>query len=278
MDDYNNVNKNYISNLDENILLIIKSLTKKVGSVNYSKTPIFKKPWKNNFKKTVLKKNEITVDKIITLLNKLTKNNYSIIKDEIIEKITEIIKKDETKKKMEEICIIIFNIASKNKFWCEIYAKLCSCLINKFPTMKVICEKNFDNLLDLFKNIHFADPKEDYELFCKINDENAKRKSICSFFVYLMKYNIIEETKIIHIINELINILKNNIDNKEFKNENYEICENLCILIKESMDFIKNEDEKENIINFINFIINLNIKKHRGISSKTYFKFLDVFE
>ena len=278
IDDYNNVNKNHISNLNENILLIIKSLTKKVGSVNYSKTPIFKKPWKNNFKKTVLKKNEITVDKIITLLNKLTKNNYSIIKDEIIEKITEIIKKDETKKKMEEICIIIFNIASKNKFWCEIYAKLCSCLINKFPTMKVICKNNFDNLLDLFKNINFADPKEDYELFCKINDENAKRKAVCSFFVYLMKYNIIEETKIIHIINELINILKNNIDNKEFKNENYEICENLCILIKESIDFIKNEDEKENIIKFINFIINLNIKNHCGVSSKTYFKFLDVFE
>ena len=278
LNDFNNINKNNISKIDQKILLIIESLSKKVGAVSYNKTPIFKKQWKQNFKKTILKKNEITVDQIITLLNKLTKNNYSIIKDEIIEKITEIIKKDETKKKMEEICIIIFNIASKNKFWCEIYAKLCSCLINKYPTMKGICQTNFDNLLDLFKNIKIVDPNEDYELFCKTNDENAKRKSICCFFVYLMKYNIIEEAKILYIINKLIDVFKKNINNEEFKNENFEICENLCILIKQSMDFINNKNELKNIKIFIEFVINLNIKEYDGVSSKTYFKFLDVFE
>jgi len=94
LNDFNNINKNNISKIDQKILLIIESLSKKVGAVSYNKTPIFKKQWKQNFKKTILKKNEITVDQIITLLNKLTKNNYSIIKDEIIEKIKEIIKKE----------------------------------------------------------------------------------------------------------------------------------------------------------------------------------------
>ena len=93
-----------------------------------------------------------------------------------------------------------------------------------------------------------------------------------------MKYNIIEEAKILYIINKLIDVFKKNINNEEFKNENFEICENLCILIKQSMDFINNKNELKNIKIFIEFVINLNIKEYDGVSSKTYFKFLDVFE
>lgn len=279
LNDFNYINESHTINLSKEIINKINLLAKKVGAPNYKKTPIFKKPWKNEkkFKNTVLKKNELTTDNIIRLLNKLTKNNYSIIKKEIIENMTMIIKNDKTNKKMEEICVIIFNIASKNKFWCEIYAELCSYLINKFPTMKKICENNFNNLLNLFSRIRIH-TGEDYELLCKINEENEKRKSICSFFVYLMKFKIIKEEKIIYIINELISIFKKNINNKDFKNENFEICENLCILIKESLNIIKNQNEVKNIKEFIDFIINLNIKDHYGISSKTYFRFLDVFE
>lgn len=279
LSDFNNINNSNKINLSKEILNKINLLANKVGAPNYKKTPIFKKTWKNGkkFKNTVLKKNEVTTDNIITLLNKLTRKNYSIIKKEIIENMTIIIKNDKTNKKMEEICVIIFNIASKNKFWCEIYAELCSYLINKFPTMKIICQKNFHNLLNLFTEIRIH-TGENYELLCKINEENEKRKSICSFFVYLMKFKIIKEEKIIFIINELISIFKKNINNKHFKNENFEICENLCILIKESLNVIKNQNEIKNIKDFIKFIINLNIKDYDGISSKTYFKFLDVFE
>ena len=58
----------------------------------YKKTPIFRKkrfePKNNNFKKTnfeaKIDEQEIIIDKLRNLLNKLTKNNYSTIKDEII--------------------------------------------------------------------------------------------------------------------------------------------------------------------------------------------------
>lgn len=278
INDFKNINKIHKSNLDIKVLQIIQLLSKKVGAVNYNKTPVFAKKWKVKFKKTILKKNEVTIDKIVTLLNKLTKTNYSMIEKEIIENIIEIIKNDENKHKIEELCIIIFNIASKNKFWCDIYAKLCNSLIGKFPIMKNICEKNFNNLLNLFQEIRFADPTKDYELFCKINDENEKRKAMCYFFVCLMKYEIISESKIIYIINKLIDNLKKNINNKNFKNENFEICECLCVLIKKTTELIKHEDDVNNIKNFIELIINLNIKEHDGMTSKTYFKFLDVFE
>ena len=42
LNDFNNINKNNISKIDQKILLIIESLSKKVGAVSYNKTPIFK--------------------------------------------------------------------------------------------------------------------------------------------------------------------------------------------------------------------------------------------
>ena len=41
LNDFNNINKNNISKIDQKILLIIESLSKKVGAVSYNKTPIF---------------------------------------------------------------------------------------------------------------------------------------------------------------------------------------------------------------------------------------------
>ena len=55
------------------------------------------------------------------------------------------------------------------------------------------------------------------------------------------------------------------------------MSECLCILIKK---IYKTSNEIYlNIINdFITFIINLEIKKHKGIGSKTYFKIIDLKE
>ena len=49
LNDFNNINKNNISKIDQKILLIIESLSKKVGAVSYNKTPIFKKQWKQSY-------------------------------------------------------------------------------------------------------------------------------------------------------------------------------------------------------------------------------------
>ena len=279
INEYNNINNTHSSRLNSNILDLINNLAKLVGDVNYKKTPIFKdnKKWKNikNFKKTKLVKNKQDFDIITSLLNKLTNNNYKEIKDKIIKNIKNITNDDESLKTLTELSNFIFDVASKNIFWCEIYAKLCFDLNNEFLIIKNICQKKFNNFLELFKNIRIANPEENYELFCQINNENEKRKSICCFYSHLVKYNIISEEDIMQIINYLIYIIKENINNADFKNQAYEICECLCILIKKIYK-TAGENNLNIINNFMNFIINLEIKKYKAISSKTYFKFMDL--
>tara|TARA_A100001011_G_scaffold292907_1_gene304703 strand:+ start:81 stop:950 length:870 start_codon:yes stop_codon:yes gene_type:complete len=282
INDFKEINKNHKSVLKEDILKNINNLANFVGCPNYKKTPIFKenKKWKKikNFKNTKLKKTEESIDCITSLLNKLTSKNYDIIKNEIIENMHNLIKNETSLKKMEELSLFIFNIASKNKFWSKIYAKLYVDLINEFSIMKDICKKNFNNLLELFKNIRIGDAEKNYELFCQINNENEKRKSICCFFVNLMIYGIIEENEIINLIFSLTNIFKNNINNIDYKNINYEICENLYILIKEISSVVKNKKDFETIKSFVKYITDLKFNNYKGLSSKTYFKFLDLYD
>ena len=277
--DYNQINNNYNSTLDSNIFKTINELAKLVGDINYKKTPIFKenKKWKNikNFKKTKLVKNIENFDILTSLLNKITDNNYIEIKDNIINHMKCIKNNNESLKTFNELGNFIFNVASKNKFWCKLYAKLCFDLNNQFPIIKNICNTNFNTFLNLFKNIRVSNPEENYELFCQINNENEKRKSICCFYSHLVKYNIISENNIMQIINHLINIIKKNINNADFKNQAFEICECLCILIKKIHN-TSNEYNSNIMNNFIEFIINIEIKKNKAISSKTYFKFMDL--
>jgi len=280
--DFELINNNYKSKIDNTILKKINELEKIVGSPTYKKTPNFKKKWnkKKNFKTTILKKNDTDYDLIITLLNKMTKKNYESIKDEIINNLELILSNEENSKdlkKIEKIGKLIYEIACNNIFWCEIYSKLLNNLINKFPIMKNICINNFNNYLKLFNNIKIGNPESDYELFCKINKENEKRKSISKFFICLMKYDIIEKDKIFKIIEHLINCLKKNLTNNDHKNINYEITENLCILVIESFNFL-NKIHNEHILNFITYIINLDFKHYDGINSKIYFKLLDLYE
>lgn len=280
INDYNIINNNHTSVLNDTILNKINNLAKLVGDANYKKTPIFKenKKWNNikNFKKTTLIKNNQDFDIITSLLNKLTDNNYTEIKDNIIHNMKNIINNDATLKILNKLGNYIFNIASKNKFWCKIYAKLCFDLNNEFPIIKNICRENFNNFLDLFKIIRIANPEKNYELFCQINDENEKRKSICCFYSHLVKYDIVSEKDIMKIMTHLIAIIKDNIDNNDFKNQAYEICECLCILIKKIYTTTNNKDYLNIINNFIDFILNIEIKKYKGISSKTYFKLMDL--
>lgn len=281
INDYNNINNNYKSQLNTEILNAINDLAKLVGDKNYKKTPIFKEnnKWKNikNFKKTNLVKNEKVFDILTSLLNKITDNNYEQIKCEIINHMINMTNNDESVKTLNELGNFIFDVASKNKFWCQIYAKLCFDLNNEFPIIKKICKEKFDNFLELFKYIRIANAEKNYDLFCQINDENEKRKSICSFYSHLVIYKIINENDIMKIINYLINIVKENIDNGDFKNNMYEICQCLCILIKK-IYLIFDENNLNIINNFIDFIINLDFKKHGAITSKTYFKFIDLKE
>jgi hypothetical protein len=289
LNDFQKIAENKIDELNDEIIEIINNLASKVGAPNYNKTPVFKKSQKNkskyenwsairNFKQTTLEKHtegiEAQIDDIRMKLNKLTKKNYNVISKEIIEYIKKEIETNDDI--LNHVGKSIFEVGSLNSFWSKLYAKLFNDLIKHFPIMKDICINNFNEFLPLFDDIKFINiNNNNYNEFCENNKKNENRRSMSSFFINLMKHDIISSEYMYNLINKLIEKIDYN-DDIEDININEEIIENIYILIKNGYEELQEEEDKwEDLIEKINSYVN---EKNDHISKKSVFKFLDLLE
>ena len=296
---------NNFNELPDTIIKIINRLSEQVGAPTYKKTPSFdhnnrrggrdrrSRPKKQavitaddweairNFKATKLEKAENAVDKeienITSLLNKITASNYDSISEAIKTLLLKLIEDNVNNKDLTKIGCAIFEIGSINKYWSKLYAKLYKDIIDLFPIMKEICDTNFESFLAVFDNIRYIDADEDYDMFCKVNKENGKRRSLSSFFVRLMNNCVIEQKQIMNIINNLKDRFISLMDVEGNKDVILEIGENLIILIEQGQDILSdNGDEWEPVVNFVEHIASLKQKNHASLSSQIVFKFLDL--
>ena len=285
--------------LDDDTIKIINGIAQRVGAPEYQKTPVFarrerneQRPQKNritmadweemrNFKKTTIVKSETRVDKVIDdirlALNKITESNFASIKEEIIALLEKALSVEHSDDDLLKIGESIFEIGSMNKFWTELYAKLYKDLLDTFPIMKGISERNFVNFGKLFDNIRYASPDDDYDLFCQVNKENDRRKAISSFFVNLMGQNIISGNSLGAIIDNLVNMIKTLINTEDNKDQVDEISENVFIIMDKGYDMLKESwSNFEDVNNYLNSITNMKKKDYPSLTNKTIFKFMDL--
>jgi hypothetical protein len=221
------------------------------------------------------------IDNIRANLNKLTDKNTTEIKNKIISDIDKILEDNKTALELNDIITTLFDIASLNRFYSEIYADLYSVLIDKYEIIRQSFETNLDNFMDLFKHIEYVDPAVDYDKFCKINKNNEKRKSLAAFYKNLSKKKIIPEEKIIEILKTLVSMIYAFISEDNRKNEVDELIENVAILYDRAL-----EDEYENIkiannLNIMDFLEQLSQSKpkdYKSLTNKTIFKCMDLVD
>tara|TARA_B100000902_G_C27320101_1_gene923813 strand:- start:2507 stop:3451 length:945 start_codon:yes stop_codon:yes gene_type:complete len=297
--DFENIKNEFtIKELDTSVIAIINQIANRVGAPNYQKTPVFKKKdrrhfqkkvetineTKSDFKKTELEKNtegiEAEIDKLRSLLNKMTKKNYDDVSKRIINNIQFIIK-FETENIEETLIRIgncIFDIGGSNKFLSDIYSSLYKDLINDFPCMKSICEKNYESYLKLFENIYILVDSDDYDAFCECNKIIEKRRSMSCFLINLVNKSVLEPKIIISLLKNIVNQVKENINILEKKNEIEELVEILSIFIINGYNSLQITSEYSDIIDFIEDMSEYNSKDYNGLSNKTIFKCVDVIE
>jgi hypothetical protein len=301
IDDFESIKKcgfDYIMSND--IVTKIASLSLEVGSPNYVKTPIFKKNDKHDtpfIKKKKYKSNEALteddweslrtfhttqieekhglekeLDTIRCNLNKLSDKNYNIILKEIVTIINTFM--DElTPEYKGKVSLLIFEIASSNRFFSKIYATMYKELTDYYDWLLPIFQDKKQNFRDLFTTIEFVDSDEDYNRFCELNNENERRKAYSSFYVSLfqlgmIEYDFLKSTliylvdKVFHLINEEGN--KNHVD---------ELIENICILVQKDM-----MDNESRIYEVIDLLSQSKVKDFKSLTSKTIFKCMDILE
>ena len=289
----------------EDIIQKINNLAKLVGAPTYKKTPVFKQHYNRNgrkrrgdstrmmitaddweamrnFKPTVLAKPkdgiDVEIESVRCQLNKLTASNYSKIYETIILILSRVLEMNVEKRALEKVGISIFEIGSINKFWSKLYADLYKDLIDKFPIMRIIYERNVKSFISLFESIRYVDAEDDYDLFCTINSENEKRRALSSFFVHLMNNGTIKVEEIINIIKKLISRFELSMKDENQVNKNNEIGENLIILIKNGVEVLQDNVYWDTMEAFVKNISEMSAKNYPGISTKTIFKFMDLFD
>jgi hypothetical protein len=244
------------------------------------------------FKATVVEKKtegvEKTMSEIRSCLNKISTKNYDTKKNEIIEYINSLFlgghldDSDEIQRKhreeIEKIANNIFDIASTNKFFSELYAELYKSLIEHFEIFKYILDKFIENFTDTMHGIKYVEPNDDYDKFCAYNKSNDMRKSTAVFIVNLVKKGVLEPNYLLKICMKTLSIVVEYINESNRVNEVEEITENIFLLITQSHSELKCLSEWDSILKDISLLSQLKVKDKPSISSRAIFKYMDIMD
>jgi hypothetical protein len=157
-----------------------------------------------------------------------------------------------------------------NRFYSEVYAKLYTELKDEYPSLNEYFANTLDSYMELFKNIESCNPDEDYDKFCDINKQNEHRRSITTFLVNCMKFNVIKVSIITNMLFYLQTLLLDSI-NDTMKME--EITENYFIIIKNGLNKIVLSDEWGNIYEYIQ-----QNSLNKSFNNKIRFRFMDLLD
>ena len=299
--------------IHDDVIKMINMLADKVGAPSYQRTPNFKNrenrtggrgggnqrrrkkqnmeisdaDWEaiRSFQATELEQKE-GIDKLIDNIkgeiNKLTDMTYEIQIGKICEILKDLVSNesfvDNDRNKVGEV---IFDIASSNKFYSKLYAKLFAHVNEQFDFMDGVFDLTRKNYMSKLTNIETADSKKDYERFCQINKDNENRKALSSFFVNLMKEGVIQISLIFEIINSLLDKLNEGLTN-DTSDVVDQLSENISILVSESWEHFTEDgefdDECDELKDRVEYISLLKAKDYTGISNKTIFQFMDIVE
>lgn len=292
--------------LPSNIIKIIDEVNNEIVPIVIEKTPEknykqthdvkYKKQsskddlsWKSirNFKTTKIEKKEgkeKLLGEIKICLNKLSSKNYETQKDKILELLKELKteKLENETINVKSIAQTIFDIASSNQFYAELYAKLYKELIGYDTIFVEVLNVFLSTFTNNVKEIHYIDPDVDYDGYCSYNKQNDIRKSTSVFIIHLMKEQIIPVLKVMSIIVAFQDISIQYMDEPNRLNEVEEIAEMLYLILKCGISIFSNC--KADYI--WKFVITKNIqtfskyKKNdkKSISNRAIFKYMDILQ
>ena len=223
---------------------------------------------------------DVFIDNIRSNLNKMSIKTYDEINTNVISNIDQLLSQNISDEEANKISSIIFDIVSSNRFYSKLYANLYSNLISKYDFIKLVFKEKEASLCDILNNVHYVSPDENYDLFCKMNNENEKRKALISFFINLVLYDVIAVGKIEGLLIQLLDNLNILIkeENKKFVVDEY--IEIIFILYNKELfnNPNVNPDNHTKILEIIKHLAGVKVKTYPSLSSKSIFKLMDIVE
>lgn len=227
------------------------------------------------FKPTNIEKKqgiEKTMNDIRVSLNKISKKNFENQTKIIFDLIEQIMSKENTNEELiQNISKFIFDIASSNQFFCELYADLYKLLIDKYDFFNDVLQHFVSNFKESMQTFCYCDPNTDYEKYCAFTKESSRKKATTAFIVMLLNRGVVLKETLMDIILHFQQIILTYIDEPNRSNEAEELGDILHILIslkKPSFD----ETDEETVLKNIRFIAGMKVKEHPSLTSRLLFK------
>lgn len=237
---------------------------------------------------------EKDINDIRMSLNKISNKNYETHRDLILALVENLIpstsdqeEEEVEMKSINEIAVInlqrvaqfIFDIASTNKFYGEMYADLYKELVLKFEIFKTILLEFVSTYNETIKTIQYVDSNENYDAYCDYTKNNDKRRATAAFLILLMNRSVLDTAAMVKLILHFQTIFTEYIHMDNRANEVDEITEVLFILIPIGKDILSTLPEwEEQILPNLMAASKLKAKDLCSLSSRSVFKYMDLLK
>jgi hypothetical protein len=222
---------------------------------------------------------EKDINEVRIALNKISNKNYQAQLQIIMDIVT---KEADNTEAIQKITQFIFDIASTNKFYGEIYADLYRDLVRNSEGES--CSAFIDILHDFvasfkgtIQTIQYVDSNVDYDAFCEYTKANEKRRATASFIVMLMLRELLTCDTILDIMVFFQETVAEYIHQDTRTNEVDEITELLFLLATLGKDTLKSSPTwNTSVLPYIHRMCQYKMKECPGLSSRTLFKYKDL--
>ena len=231
---------------------------------------------------------EKTLSLVRMTLNKLSNKNYEQPRDAILLLITEIIdaessdddSSDNEKPKNYNLRYItqsIFDIASANKFYSEIYATLYKELVDKHGIFRELLSGFIQKYMDTFRRIQYIDADDNYDQFCEYTKVCDQQKATSAFIVHLLKMGVLTAPEIFKLIHEFYLLVLDSMRAANRENETEEIAECMSILIIQSKAVLIGHGEwTDTVVPMYTALASMKVGDYKSLTSRAIFKFRDI--
>jgi len=226
---------------------------------------------------------ESIISTLQLLLNKVSDDTYMDTVDRIKDLLIPVFDAREIDDDLvDKIGFCIFEVASTNKFYSKLYADLYSELVSNFAILRSVLAKSIDTFLSSASDaaaIQYVNPEENYDLFCEMNKQNEKRRSLILFYKHLHGNKLISVSHYLEIahllLRQLVEFLQMD-GRRPYAEEAAESLTNFFL-----RDILTQSEELFLGAPFVECIRHLSQSKpnaYPSLSSKTIFKCIDMLD
>lgn len=220
------------------------------------------------------------INDIRSALNKISNKNYDTQKTLIM---THIESAHDSFEDNEKIANFIFDIATSNKFYSDLYAALYEELIEKFPPMfRDILMKYIETYKQTITSIKYRDANTDYDGYCAYVKETDHRKAMATFIVNLSSRNVLCIETFIGVIQHMQSQFMSLKDEADKSQECEDLAELIYIVVSLGNTLLVNNDLElwGQVYSTIIFISKQSSKDktYPSLSSRAIFKHLDLVD